>query len=53
MNKFLQFNEFVELGKVFKDCEAYLIALEHFNKAKFRNKISQRANFNLSRLVQI
>ena len=33
MNKFFQFNEFVELGKVFKDCEAYLIALEHFNKA--------------------
>ena len=33
MNKFLQFNEFVELGKVFKDCEAYLIALEHLNKA--------------------
>lgn len=33
MNKFFQFNEFVELGKVFKDCEAYLIALEYFNKA--------------------
>lgn len=33
MNKFLQFNEFIELGKVFKDCEAYLIALEHLNKA--------------------
>ena len=33
MNKFFQFNEFVELGKVFKDCEAYLIALEHLNKA--------------------
>ena len=33
MNKFFQFNEFVELGKVFKECEAYLIALEHFNKA--------------------
>ena len=33
MNKFFQFNEFVELGKVFKDCEAYLISLEHFNKA--------------------
>ena len=33
MNKFFQFNEFVELGKIFKDCEAYLIALEHFNKA--------------------
>ena len=33
MNKFFQFNEFVELGKVFKDCEAYLIALEYFNRA--------------------
>ena len=33
MNKFLQFNEFVELGEIFKNCEAYLIALEHFNKA--------------------
>ena len=33
MNKFLQFNEFVELGKVFKECEAYLIAIDHFNKA--------------------
>ena len=33
MNKFFQFNKFFELGKVFKDCEAYLIALEHFDKA--------------------
>ena len=33
MNKFLQFNEFVELGKVFMECEAYLIAIDHFNKA--------------------
>ena len=33
MNKFFQFNELVELGKVFSDCEAYLIALEHFDKA--------------------
>ena len=33
MNKFFQFNEFVELGKVFSDCEAYLIALEYFDKA--------------------
>ena len=33
MNKFFQFNEYVELGKVFKDCEAYLIALEFLNKA--------------------
>ncbi len=33
MNKFFQFNQFFELGKVFKDCEAYLIALEHFDKA--------------------
>ena len=33
MNKLFQFNEFVELGNIFMDCEAYLIALEHFNKA--------------------
>ena len=33
MNKFFKFNEYVELGKVFKDCESYLIALEHFDKA--------------------
>ena len=28
MNKFFQFNELVEIGKIFSDCEAYLIALE-------------------------
>ena len=33
MNKFFQFNEFIELGKIFSDCKAYLIALEHFDKA--------------------
>ena len=33
MNKFLQFNEFVEIGKVFKECEAYSIALKYYNKA--------------------
>ena len=33
MNKYFQFNEFIELGKVFSDCEAYLIALEYFDKA--------------------
>ncbi len=33
MNKFFQFNEYVELGKLFRDCKAYLIALEHFDKA--------------------
>ena len=33
MNKFFQFNEFLELGKVFSECEAYLIALEYFDKA--------------------
>ena len=33
MNKLFQFNEFVELGNIFVECEAYLIALEHFNKA--------------------
>ena len=33
MNKFFQFNELVEIGKVFSDCTAYLIALEYFDKA--------------------
>ena len=33
MNKFFQFNEYIELGKIFLDCEAYLIALEYCNKA--------------------
>ena len=33
MNKFIQFNEFVKLGKIFKGSEAYLIALEYFDKA--------------------
>ena len=33
MNKFFHFNELVELGKIFMDCKAYLIALEHFDKA--------------------
>ena len=33
MNKFFKFNEYVELGKIFKDCEAYLIALKNFDNA--------------------
>ena len=33
MNKFFKFIEFIEIGKIFLDCEAYLIALEYFNKA--------------------
>ena len=33
MNKFFKFNEFVEIGKIFRHCEAYLIALEYFNRA--------------------
>ena len=33
MNKFFYFNELVELGNIFKDCEAYLLAVEHFDKA--------------------
>ena len=33
MNKFFQFNELVEIGEVFSDCTAYLIALEYFDKA--------------------
>ena len=33
MNKLFQFNEFVELGNIFMECEAYLIALEYLDKA--------------------
>ncbi len=33
MDKFFKFNEFIELGKIFCHCEAYLIALEYFDKA--------------------
>ena len=33
MNQFLKFNEYIELVKIFKDCEAYLIALKHFDNA--------------------
>ena len=33
MNKFFKFNEFVELGNIFMNSEAYLIALEYFNLA--------------------
>ena len=33
MNKFFNFNELVEIGKVFSDCTAYSIALEYFDKA--------------------
>ena len=33
MNKFFQFNEYLELGMIFMDCEARLIALEYFEKA--------------------
>ena len=33
MNKLFQFNEFIELGNIFMECEAYYIALEYFNNA--------------------
>ena len=49
MNKFFQFNEFVELGKDFKDCEAYTIALEYFNKAI---GLSSFLSINADRLVK-
>ena len=49
MNKFFQFNEFVELGKVFKDSEAYLIALENFNKAM---ELSALLPINADRLIE-
>ena len=31
MYKFFKYNEYVELDKIFKECEAYLIALELFD----------------------
>ena len=49
MNKFLLFNDYVELGKFFKDCEAYLIALENFNKAI---ELSSLLPINADRLVE-
>jgi tetratricopeptide (TPR) repeat protein len=49
MNKFFLFNEYVELGKLFKDCEAYLIALENFNKAM---ELSSILPINADRLVE-
>ena len=49
MNKFFLFNEYVELGKLFKDCEAYLIALENFNKAM---ELSSFLPINVDRLVE-
>ena len=48
MNKFFQFNEFIELGKIFSDCEAYLIALDHFDKAIALNYLP----INKERLVE-
>ena len=33
MNKFFQFNEYVELGKIFNECTAYQISIEYLNKA--------------------
>ena len=49
MNKFFKFNEYVELGKCFKECEAYLIALENFNKAI---EISSFVPINTDHLVE-
>ena len=33
MNKFFQFNEYVELAKIFNECTAYQISIEYLNKA--------------------
>jgi len=48
MNKFYQFNEFIELGMIFMDCEARLIALEYFEKAIALSYLP----INKNRLVQ-
>ena len=48
MNKFFKFNELVEIGKIFRDCEAYLIALEYFNKAIYLSYLP----INKERLVE-
>ena len=48
MNKFFKFNEYVELGKIFKECEAYLIALEHFDNALELSYLP----FNVNRIVE-
>ena len=33
MNKFVQFNEYIKLGKIFNNCTAYLISIEYLDKA--------------------
>ena len=48
MNKFFKFNEYVELGKIFKECEAYLIALENFDNALELSYLS----INRNRIVE-
>ena len=48
MNKLFQFNEFVELGNIFMECEAYLIALGYFDKAISLSYLT----VNKSRLIE-
>ena len=49
MNKFFKFNKYVELGKVFKECEAYLIALENFDNALELSYLT----INKNRIVEV
>ena len=49
MNNFFKFNECVELGKIFKESEAYLIALEHFDNALELNYLP----INKNRILEV
>lgn len=48
MNQFFQFNEYLELGKIFNDCTAFQISIEFLDKAI---KLSNYLPINQYRLV--
>ena len=49
MNKFFEFNLYVELGEIFNECTAYQISIEYLNKAL---DISKNLPINKYRLVK-
>ena len=49
MNKFFEFNLYVELGEIFNECTAYQISIEYLNKAL---DISNNLPINKYRLVK-
>ena len=52
MNKFSQFNEYFELGKIFYDFTAYHISIEYFNKAIELSRVSLIEKNKLSKLYR-